>query len=140
MNHAWLEVALSTSAVPVLPATSIPSRAAAVPVPSFTTLFIIPASCSAVSRFITWLCSTGCSRSSTRPSLATTRSVRRGRISSPPLPTAAATSAICSGLTRIEPSSPPCPIATRPMSKPPVSSTRSPLALRTPLASIWPSG
>ena len=40
-------------AVPVLPATSTPSSAAAVPVPSRTTCFIIAVSCGAVSREIT---------------------------------------------------------------------------------------
>ena len=47
-----------------------------------------------------------------RPSWSTTRSVRRGTISLPPLATAAATIAICSGVTW----SPPWPIAIRPMS------------------------
>ena len=37
MNHSWFGQPWSTSAVPVLPATSIPSSAAAVPVPSLTT-------------------------------------------------------------------------------------------------------
>ena len=60
-------------------------------------------------------------RSLTRPSLRTMRSVRRGFISRPRLPIAAATSAICIGLERISPSRPPWPIATRPTSKPSVT-------------------
>ena len=44
MNHGWLRpVRRSISAVPVLPATSMPCSAAAVPVPSLTTLRIIVA-------------------------------------------------------------------------------------------------
>src|SRR4051794_7662853 len=42
MNQGWVNwLAGPTSAVPVLPATWRPDRAAAVPVPSFTTLVII---------------------------------------------------------------------------------------------------
>ena len=44
MNHTWLVAPFSTSAVPVLPATSMPDSAAAVPVPSLTTLDIISVS------------------------------------------------------------------------------------------------
>ena len=46
MNHGWFRPELLSSAVPVLPATSTPSSAAAVPVPSRTTCFIIAVSLS----------------------------------------------------------------------------------------------
>ena len=80
----------------------------------------------AASRDITRDCCAGFT-SSARPSLATIFSVSRGCISTPPLPTAPATIAICSGVTWIWPSSPPWPMATRPTSKP---SLRHELALR----------
>ena len=48
MNHGWLSPVVLSSAVPVLPATSTPSSAAAVPVPSRTTFFIIAVSSLAV--------------------------------------------------------------------------------------------
>ena len=83
-----------TSAVPVLPATVMPERAAAVPVPSSTTRLIMALSCSAVSGFMTVDCRSGSIRSATRPSLRTILSVSCGRIRRPPLATAAATWAI----------------------------------------------
>ncbi len=110
------------------------------PVPSSTTLAIICASSPALFSEITRSCSSGSMRSLTRPSLSTTFSTSRGRINEPLLPTAAATIAIWSGVTWIWPSSPPWPMATRPMSKPPSLFTRLPFALRMPLASIWSSG
>ena len=119
MNQGWVNSRFApTSAVPVFPATVMPSSAAAVPVPSSTTRLIIALSCSAVSGFMTTACRSGWILSLTRPSFCTIRSVRRGFISRPPLPIAAATTAIWSGPARISPSSPPCPIATRPTSKP----------------------
>ena len=57
-------------------------------------------------------------RSFTRPSFCTIRSVRRGFISRPLFATAEATSAIWIGVVSSAPSAPPCPIATRPTSKP----------------------
>ena len=102
MNHTWLgPQGRSTSAVPVLPA-DLDARAARPPCPSprCTTLRII------ASTF--WARLRGHhprqlvaarSRSTTRPSRSTTRSARRGRMSRPSLATAAATIAICSGVT-----------------------------------------
>ena len=115
MNQGWLN--WPVSAVPVLPATSTPLRAAAVPVPSRTTFFIMSPSWPAAFGEITRDWRVGSTRLVTRPSLATTRSTRVGRISLPPLPTAEATIAICSGVARIWPSRPPWPMATRPTSK-----------------------
>src|SRR5919198_4181954 len=111
MNQAWF-CPPETSAVPVLPATLIPDSAPAVPVPSSTTRLIICASRPAALGDITRACCAGSIRSLTRPSLRTMRSVRRGRISLPWFPIAAATSAIWSGVT----SRRSWPIATRPMS------------------------
>ena len=92
MNQGWLNCPVS--AVPVLPATSTPLSAAAVPVPSLTTFFIMSPSWPAAFGDITRDWRAGSTRSVTRPSLATTRSTRVGRISLPPLPTAEATIAI----------------------------------------------
>ena len=92
MNHAWFTA--PTSAVPVLPATSMPSSAAAVPVPSSTTLLIIWARALAVPGFITSLCSLGFSRRTTRPSLSRMSRTMCGRIRLPPFAIAAGTSAI----------------------------------------------
>jgi hypothetical protein len=79
----------------------------------------MPASSAADFLDITRDCSAGSTRSLTRPSFATDRSTSRGRISAPSLPTAAATSAICSGVT----CSRSWPIATRPMSTGSLSSS-----------------
>ena len=91
---------MSISAVPVLPATSMPWSAAAVPVPSLTTWLIIAP---------TWRGRLGRHHArrllglervlTVRPSGSTILSPRRGSISTPPLATAAATIAICSGVT-----------------------------------------
>ena len=97
------------SAVPVLPATGTPEIAALVPVPSLTTPSIAVVSSSAVLALTGWLYSEGSSRSTTRPSGSTTRFQICGFISLPPLATAAATIAICSGVA----SSRSWPIATR---------------------------
>src|SRR5262249_44883482 len=100
MNHGWVMLlATSTSAVPVLPATSMPSSAAAVPVPSWTTLLIICPSSSAVDCFITRVTSWGLIRVTVRPSGSTVLLVRRGLTRTPPLAMVAATDAICSGVT-----------------------------------------
>src|SRR5215207_4764350 len=139
MNQGWVNSRLApTSAVPVLPATRMPASAAAVPVPSSTTRLIIAVSCSAVSGFMTSAWRSGSMRSFTRPSLRTTRSVRRGFIRRPLFAMAAATSAICIGVVSSAPSAPPCPIATRPTSKP--SRTYSTPFLRIPLGIIWKPG
>ena len=92
MNQAWFVP--PTSAVPVLPATSMPDSAAAVPVPSFTTWLIIAASALAVAGFMTWLSSLGFTLRTVRPSVILTRSTRRGRIRLPPLAIADTTIAI----------------------------------------------
>ena len=113
MNHGCVMLlSTSISAVPVLPATSMPSSAPAVPVPSSTTLLIIPASSSAVDFFITRAASWGLMRCTVRPSGSTILLVNRGLTRTPPLATVAATEAICSGVT----ASLSWPIAMRPTS------------------------
>ena len=106
MNHAWFssvpppQVSLNgVSAVPVLPATGTPGIAALVPVPSLTTPSIAVVSSAAVCASIGWLYWDGSRRLITRPSGSTTRLQICGFIRLPPLATAAATSAICSGVT-----------------------------------------
>ena len=86
-------------AVPVLPATVTPGICAAVPVPSLTTASIILVTAVAVEGFMTTDCTRGATVCTVRPSGLTTRSVRWGTISVPWFATAAATSAICSGVT-----------------------------------------
>ena len=90
----------SISAVPVLPATSMPCSAAAVPVPSLDHVVIIAVDLRRRSRRVITRGSlrARCGRRCGRPGR---RRGRRGaaRISSPPLATAAATIAICSGVT-----------------------------------------
>ena len=100
------------SAVPVLPASSTPSSAAAVPVPSLTTFFIIAVSSRAVDVFITRSASSPSISSCVRPSGSTIFCVMCGFIRTPPLAIVAATVAICSGVT----SSLSWPIAMRPTS------------------------
>src|SRR6185295_12572976 len=99
MNHSWFGQPWPTSAVPVLPATSMPSSAAAVPVPSLTTWSIIAPTLEAVSADMTCDISPGSMRRTVRPSRSTTRSAMCGFMSLPPLATAEATIAICSGVT-----------------------------------------
>ena len=130
--------AMSISAVPVLPASSTPSSAAAVPEPSRTTDFIIVPTFAALSSDITRSASSGSGSSTVRPSGSITFSTSRGFMRIPPLPIVCATVAICSGVT----SSRAWPIAVRP------TSTRSELigisapvfGSRGPLAFIWRSG
>ncbi len=139
MNHGRLiPAATSISAVPVLPANDTPPTERPAAVPSSVTLTIISVTCWAVSSLTTPPAVSGSSSSIVRPSGSLASSSRFGFIRSPPLAIAAATSAICIGVIAAWPSSPPCPMATRPTSKP--DSTRSPAWLRTPLAIIWPSG
>ena len=72
-----------------------------------------------------------------RPSASTTRSPRCGFMSLPPLATAAATIAICSGVTR----SRSCPMPTRPRSTAPlVTDSGLPLERNSPEAAIWLRG
>ena len=97
------------SAVPVLPATATPGIAALVPVPSRTTPSIAVVSSAAVFALIGLLYSEGLRRLTTRPSGSTTRLQICGFINLPRSATAAATSAICSGVTAKRS----CPIATR---------------------------
>src|SRR5579884_2254891 len=99
-------------AVPVLPATLIPPSCTAVPVPSSTTLVIIWVTAWAVEGFITREYTDGATVLTVTPSELTTREVRCGTIRRPPLATALATMAICSGVT----DTPPSPIPIRPMS------------------------
>ena len=103
---------MSISAVPVLPASSTPSSAAAVPEPSRTTDCIIVSSLAALSADITRSASSGSGSSTVRPSGSITFSTSRGSIRTPPLPIVCATVAICSGVT----SSSAWPIAVRPTS------------------------
>ena len=100
MNHTWLGIRWPTSAVPVLPPTEMPSRAAAVPVPSSTTLPHHPRDLAGRLRRHDprHLRAAGC-RSTVRPSRSTMRSAMWGSMSRPPLATAAETIAICSGVT-----------------------------------------
>ena len=134
MNHAWF-TPFVTSAVPVLPATWIPDSAAAVPVPSCTTLPIIPASSDAVRELITVERKLGEFRDRSPPSGLVTESTSRGCISLPPLPRAAATIAICKGVTWRRS----WPMATRPTSTElEVPSSRLPL--NTPLGEISSEG
>ncbi len=102
--------AMSISAVPVLPASSMPFSAAAVAVPSRTTDFIIVPSLAAVASLMTRSASLGIGCSVVRPSGSTTFETSRGSIRNPPLPIVCATVAICSGVT----SSFAWPIAVRP--------------------------
>ena len=137
MNQGWLMSSSRTiSAVPVLPATSIPWSAAAVPVPSRTTLVIISVSCAAVRSLMTRRSRSGSTRSATRPSGSTIDPVRVGFMSSPPLATADATIAICSGVTR----SLSWPMPMRPTSTNRDVGGRSAPSRYSPLGSIWPSG
>src|SRR5215213_5561847 len=77
MNHGWLiRCSMFFSAVPVLPATSMPDSAAAVPEPSRTTCCIIALTFRAESADTTWLFRTPRMRRVTRPSGSTTRSPR----------------------------------------------------------------
>jgi hypothetical protein len=99
-------------AVPVLPATLMPESWTAVPVPSSTTLVIIWVTSCAVVGLITCEYTLGVIVFTVTPSLLTTRLVKWGTISLPPLATAAATIAICSGVVL----TPPSPIPIRPMS------------------------
>ena len=103
---------MSISAVPVLPASSTPSSAAAVPEPSRTTDFIIVPTFAALSADITRSARLGSGSSTVRPSGSITFSTIRGSIRTPPLPIVCATVAICSGVT----SSSAWPIAVRPTS------------------------
>src|ERR1700760_4153521 len=99
MNHTLLiAVPICVSAVPVLPATCTPAICAGVPVPSLTTASIIVVTAAAVDGFITTDCTCGEMRCTVRPSGPTIRAVMCGTISLPGLATAAATSAICSGV------------------------------------------
>jgi hypothetical protein len=119
MNQAWFSstpppqaLLPGVSAVPVLPATRTPEIAALVPVPSETTPSIAVVSSSAVLPEIAWLYWSGASFETSRPSGSITRFHSCGFISLPPLATALATIAICSGVA----SSRSCPIASRPRS------------------------
>src|SRR5207248_2071542 len=85
---------------------------AGVPVPSSTTFFIICVICAAVVGDITCDITEGLYVCTVRPSWSTALVARRGVISLPPLATAAATIAICSGVT----ARPPVPMPIRPMS------------------------
>ena len=107
MNQGWVNSRFApTSAVPVLPATcDALERAPRYRCPPRRRGSSSRSAAAAVSGFITSDCKSGSMRSFTRPSLATIRSVRRGFISRPLLAIAAATSAICSGVTWISPSS-----------------------------------
>ena len=137
MNHGSLRPCRLTSAVPVLPATSTPSSAAAVPVPSLTTLRIMSPTFFAESSDITRSASSGSGSSTVRPSGSTILETSRGSIRTPPLPIVCATVAICSGVT----SRSPWPIATRPMSTASeVGFTSRLRPLLTPLATICESG
>src|SRR4029450_4308863 len=68
---SWILRWMSISAVPVLPASSTPSSAAAVPVPSLTTCFIIPVNARAVSTSMTRSARLGSISSWVRPSGST---------------------------------------------------------------------
>src|SRR5206468_3245683 len=77
MNDTWLPPGqLPTSAVPVLPATSMPCSAAAVPVPSLTTLLIICPTCCAVCADIACETTFGLTVFVVRPSWSTARCTR----------------------------------------------------------------
>ena len=138
MNHSVLiPAAMSISAVPVLPATSTPSSAAAVPVPSRTTLRIMSPSAAADSSDITRSASSGSGSSIVRPSGSTIFSTSRGSIRTPPLAIVCATVAICSGVT----SSLSWPMAMRPTSIwPDVGDSRRPRGPYSPLGTICSSG
>jgi len=94
-----------------------PLGAAAAPPGACRLEFVAPSLCGLIGVEATL----GLSLSVTRPSGSVTCSTNVGRIIWPPLATAAATSAIWSGVARSCPSAPPCPIATRPTSKPDVT-------------------
>jgi len=96
MNHTSLIFLPScVSAVPVLPATWIPSIFAAVPVPRSTTASIMVRTCIADSFAMTLRWTSGSIFSVVRPSRSRMRSVKCGFISVPSLATVAATCAIC---------------------------------------------
>ena len=92
MNHGWLRPSLLSSAVPVLPATSTPSSAAAVPVPSRTTFFIITVRSRAVWREITRSASSGSISVDRAPvRVDDLASAKCGLSRTPPLPIVCAT-------------------------------------------------
>ncbi len=121
--------------MPVLPATVTPGIAALVPVPALTTPCIAVFSSSAVCLLITVDCSLGSIRLVSRPSGSTTLSQICGFISTPPLATVAATSAIWRGVA----SSRSWPIATRPMSIGSFAFSSVPPS-KMPLTESWSEG
>ena len=122
--------------MPVLPATSTPESAAAVPVPSRTTFFIIAVRSLAVLADTTRCSSSGSTSSTVRPSGSTALAMICGLRRTPPLPIVCATVAIWSGVAKRSP----WPIATRPTStrSDVIGTSRPPL--RTPEADICASG
>ena len=122
--------------MPVLPATSTPSSAAAVPVPSRTTWRIMSVSAAAVSRETARSASSGSASSTVRPSGSTTRLMKCGFKRTPPFAIVCATLAICSGVANRSP----WPMATRPTSTEGFVMGTSRPFLRTPEADICASG
>jgi hypothetical protein len=90
-----------SSAVPVLPATVTPGICAAVPVPRWTTCTIMSRIAAAVAGFVACLQVRGCSFEITPPPGARTSFTSLGTGTFPLFAIAAATSAICSGVTSI---------------------------------------
>ncbi len=88
------------SAVPVFPATWMPSIWAAVPVPDSTTCTIMGVSSAAVDSLTTRRSSSGRVRCTTSPSGLTIRSTTCGSIRTPPFAIVPTTIAIWSGVTR----------------------------------------
>src|SRR5207248_7208985 len=107
MNHACVCCPGVFSAVPVLPATATPGICAAVPVPAVTTDSIICVNADATSGRTAWPSACGFVVDNVDKSGASVFATRYGCMTRPPLPMAAATIAICKGVT----ASSYCPIA-----------------------------
>ena len=85
-QRSLMPCSMLISAVPVLPASSTPCNAAAVPDPSRTTDFIIVATLAALSGDMTRSACSGSGSSTVRPSGSMTFSTSRGSMRRPPLP------------------------------------------------------
>src|SRR4051812_23167561 len=102
-NHAYgtPELPMPCWAVPVLPPTVAPGIAALAPVPARTTSVISSRMSAAVDGRITWRAGRGPKAETVAPPESVVRSTRYGGRACPPLATAAATLAICSGVARV---------------------------------------